>query len=117
MVAAAYSALACQALAILVGWWAAQRVLPLWLPGREIARIGVCAAAMTAALLAIPRPSGLLGLSVSIAVGVVSYVGSGLIVNLGGIRGLLLGRLTRQDRDVTGAPLSAPPETPPHVPV
>ncbi len=113
MVAAAYSALACQALAILVGWWAAQRVLPLWLPAREIARIGICALAMTASLLVVPRPVGLSGLCVDIAIGIASYLGSALVVNPGGIRGLLLGRLAGSGP----AAKPVPPEAPPRVPV
>jgi hypothetical protein len=68
---------------------------------------------MTASLLVVPRPVGLSGLCVDIAIGIASYLGSALVVNPGGIRGLLLGRLAGSGP----AAKPVPPEAPPRVPV
>jgi O-antigen/teichoic acid export membrane protein len=89
MVAAAYGALACQAVAVLAGWIAAERVLPLWLPGREIAKMGVCLAAMVVVLIVIPLPVGWIGLIGGVTLGLAAYGGSAVAVDLGGLRGML----------------------------
>jgi O-antigen/teichoic acid export membrane protein len=93
MVSAAWAALACQAAALLAGWAAAERVLPLWLPARETAKIVACVVAMAALLLALPLPVGWIGLFGGTAAGVAAYAAAATALDLGGVRGMLAGRL------------------------
>jgi O-antigen/teichoic acid export membrane protein len=86
MIAAAYGALACQAMAVLAGWWSARGVLPLWLPRREIGKIGLCLVVMVACLLAAPLPTGAVGLIGGMTLGIAAYLGSAAALDLGGLR-------------------------------
>ena len=96
MQAAAWSAVVCQAGAAVTGWWRARFVLPLWLPAGDMARIGLCAAGMTATLLlASGLPEDAAGLGLRVSLGVASYGGGALLLDLGGVRSLLHARLGR----------------------
>jgi O-antigen/teichoic acid export membrane protein len=106
MIAAAYGALACQTVAIIAGWLAARRVLPLWLPARDMVRIAICLAVMAATLTAVTLPVGWIGLVGGVALGLASYGGCAIALDLGGLR-----RFPSRHRRVAAAP-----DNPPTVP-
>ena len=99
MVGAAWTGLACQALAVVVGWVIGQRVFPLWIPLGEVARIIACVVVMSGALLCIEFADSWLGLGEAIATGGSVFALAALVANPGQVRSHLLrlvkGRVSR----------------------
>ena len=96
MQAAAWSSVICQAGALVTGWWRARTVLPLWLPARDMAKIGLCTACLAMTLLLAARlPIDASGLGLRISLGGASYTGAALLLDLAGLRRLLQARFAR----------------------
>jgi O-antigen/teichoic acid export membrane protein len=86
MLGAAYCALVSQIVALLVGWLVAKRILPLWLPRREIVKIIICLAILAGVLMLIRFPAGWTGLIAEVAVGLITYGTTAILFDLGGLR-------------------------------
>jgi O-antigen/teichoic acid export membrane protein len=93
MMAAAYCGLASQAVALAIEAIVARRILPLWLPKREILLTVGCLIFMLSVLMLMHFPEGWTGLILKISAGACSYIFAGLVLNLGGARDVLFRKL------------------------
>jgi O-antigen/teichoic acid export membrane protein len=95
LLGAAWAALGCLSLQCLVSAILARRVFPIWLPPADIARVGAALVPMVviARLITIPNPW--LHLAAVVIESVVVYAVMLVLVDLGGLRGLVAARLRR----------------------
>lgn len=86
MLGAAWSGLASQVLAVLVGWGVGQRVFPLWVPLGQVTRIAACVAVMAAVLLLLDLSNTWLGLLESVSAGGCTFILAAMLLNPGEVR-------------------------------
>jgi O-antigen/teichoic acid export membrane protein len=100
MIAAAWSALGCQAAATMGGWLIGQRVFPLWLPLGAVVRIVLAVLPMAVALWFLDLPLTWLGLMGTVGAGMVVFLAAGLALDVGGARSMLQKAMARQPERV-----------------
>jgi O-antigen/teichoic acid export membrane protein len=100
MMAAAWSALGCQAAATVGGWVIGRRVFPLWLPLGAVARVVLAVVPMAVALWFLDLPLTWLGLLGSVGTGMAVFAVAGLALDVGGVRTLLRKAMVREPERV-----------------
>jgi O-antigen/teichoic acid export membrane protein len=98
MFAAAWSALLCQWLTVIVGWLLVRRLFPVWLPLGQTIRCVLAVVPMAVGLTLIRFPLSWPGLLAAVALGAGLYVASAMALDVGEIRSLALNGLRRRIR-------------------
>jgi O-antigen/teichoic acid export membrane protein len=96
MVGAAWTALACQWLTVVTGWFIGTSLFPVWLPLGQTIRCILSVVPMTACLTLVHFPPNLYGLFAAVMMGSVVYVISALALDVGGVRSLARDMLRRR---------------------
>jgi O-antigen/teichoic acid export membrane protein len=98
MMGAAWTALACQAATVVVGWFLGTSLFPVWLPIRQVLNCGLAIVPMALALTLIRFPVNWLGLLAAIVLGSALYIVSAIALDVGGMRSIGLSALRRRFR-------------------
>ena len=88
MFGAAWTAMLCQWITVLTGWFVGTSLFPVWLPLRQTVSCVLAVVPMTAALLAIRFPIGWFGLFAAVTTGAVLYVAAAFALDVGQVRTL-----------------------------
>ncbi len=100
MMGVAWTALFCQGVTLLGGWFLGSSLFPVWLPIGQVIRCCLAVVPMVAALVLIRLPLSWSGLFASIAMGGMCYIVSAFVLNVGQVRSLgyavVANRLRRQ---------------------
>ncbi len=88
MFGAAWTALVCQWLTVVAGWFIGTSLFPVWLPLGQAVRCVLAIAPMIAVLTVVRFPFNWFGLAAAIGVGAVVYVASALALDVGEVRTL-----------------------------
>ena len=98
MFGAAWTALFCQWLTVVGGWFLGTSLFPVWLPPGQVVRCILAIVPMTVALIAIPFPLNGFGLCMEILLGGLLYFLSAMALNVGNIRSAGVKALRRRLR-------------------
>jgi O-antigen/teichoic acid export membrane protein len=98
MFGAAWTALLCQWLTVIAGWFIGTSLFPVWLPLGQTVRCILAVVPMIAALTFIRFPLNWFGLFAAIVFGAVVYVVSALALDVGEVRSLARDTLRRRMR-------------------
>ncbi len=93
VIAAAYCGLFSQIGAMFVSWSIAKRILPLWLPKRQVLRITAALAILAAVLMLVHVQPGWSGLIIQIFVGIMTYSFAMFMLDLGSFRSALFRKI------------------------
>jgi O-antigen/teichoic acid export membrane protein len=96
MFGAAWTALACQWLTVVAGWFIGTSLFPVWLPLWQTIRCVLAVIPMIAGLTLIRFPLNWYGLSAAVLLGAVLYVLSALVLDVGEVRSLTGAALRRR---------------------
>jgi O-antigen/teichoic acid export membrane protein len=88
MMGAAWTALFCQAVTVVGGWFVGASVFPVWLPIGQVARCVCAIVPMTVGLTLIRFPLNWYGLFASILMGGVLYIVSAVLFDVGEVRSI-----------------------------
>jgi O-antigen/teichoic acid export membrane protein len=106
MFGAAWTAVACQGVTVVAGWFVGRMQFPLWLPWGQVARCALAVVPMAAALILVRFSPGWFGLFAAISMGAVIYGAAAIALDVGDIRSigrdLMLRRLRREVPMLTG---------------
>lgn len=93
MMGAAWTALFCQGLTLVGGWFLGTSLFPVWLPLGQVVTCLLAVVPMSAALLSIHLPLNWSGLFAAIGIGGGLYLVTAAALDVGGIRSLGIGAL------------------------
>jgi O-antigen/teichoic acid export membrane protein len=98
MFGAAWTALACQWLTVVAGWFIGTSSFPVWLPFGQTVRCILAVVPMVAGLTSIRFPLNWYGLLAAVIFGAALYVVSALALDVGDVRSLALDTIRRRMR-------------------
>jgi O-antigen/teichoic acid export membrane protein len=93
MFGAAWTALGCQWLTVVTGWFVGTSLFPVWLPLGQTIRCVLAVVPMSAALVLVRFPLNWFGLFGAVILGAAIYVASALALDVGNVRSLARARL------------------------
>jgi O-antigen/teichoic acid export membrane protein len=96
MIGAAWTALLCQWLTVVTGWFIGTSLFPVWLPPGQTIRCILAVVPMIAGLSAIRFPLNWYGLFAAILFGAVLYIVSALALDVGEVRSIAHETLRRR---------------------
>nr|WP_294526739.1 oligosaccharide flippase family protein [uncultured Rhodopila sp.] len=98
MFGAAWTALGCQWMTVITGWFIGTSLFPVWLPWRQTLRCALAVVPMIAGLTLIRFPLDWFGLAAAVGLGAALYAVSALALDVGDVRSLARIALRRRFR-------------------
>src|SRR5208283_1584222 len=98
MFGAAWTALGCQWMTVVTGWFIGTSLFPVWLPLRQTLRCVLAVVPMIAGLTLIRFPLDWFGLCAAVGLGALLYSVSAVALDVGGVRWLALEALRQRLR-------------------
>ena len=95
---AALAGLFCQSATVFGGWFLGRALFPIWLPVRQVITCILAIVPMTVALMLIRFPMNWIGLFMAVTLGGALYVLSAVILDVGGVRSIVVSALRSRIR-------------------